>query len=184
MFLLIRHAESTWNATGRWQGQADPPLSERGRQQALRLARALAAEPVDHLITSDLARASETAAILAEAWGLSPRLDPLLRELDVGEWTGLTRAEIADREVAALERFESAVPDVRPGGGESRRELRRRVRTAAAEIASAHPGARVALVTHLGTIRALRPGTELPNAGWFRVCASELAAADLDDLRV
>ena len=94
VFLLIRHAESTWNAAGRWQGQADPPLSELGRRQALQLARELAVEPVDCVIASDLARANETAAILAEVWGLGARLDPRLRELDVGAWAGLTREQI------------------------------------------------------------------------------------------
>ena len=183
VFLLVRHAESTWNAAGRWQGQADPPLSDRGRQQAAQLARDLAVEPVDCVIASDLARASETAAILAEVWGLSARLDSRLRELDVGAWAGLTREQIASRTVAALERFESGVPDARPGGGESRLELRRRVRTAAAEIAAAHPGERVALVTHLGAVRALCPGTELPNAGWRRLRARELAPPTLDETR-
>jgi probable phosphoglycerate mutase len=184
VFLLVRHAESTWNAAGRWQGQADPPLSDRGRQQAAQLARDLAVEPVDCVIASDLARASDTAAILAEVWGLSARLDPRLRELDVGAWAGLTREQIASRTVAALERFESGVPDARPGGGESRLELRWRVRTAAAEIAAAHPGEQVALVTHLGAVRALCPGTELPNAGWRRVQARELAPPTLEEARV
>jgi probable phosphoglycerate mutase len=183
VFLLIRHAESTWNAAGRWQGQADPPLSELGRRQALHLARELAVEPVDRVIASDLARANETAAILAEVWGLGARLDPRLRELDVGVWAGLTREQIASRAIAALEIFESGVPDARPGGGESRREMRRRVRAAAAEIAAAHPGERVALVTHLGAVRALCPGAELPNAGWRRIRARELAPPTLEETR-
>jgi broad specificity phosphatase PhoE len=184
VFLLIRHAESTWNAAGRWQGQADPPLSERGRRQAAGLARDLAGERVDCLVASDLARARETAAILAETWGLRLRLDPSLRELDVGAWTGLTRVEIRAREAEALSRFESGVPDARPGGGESRRELRRRVRAAVAGIAATHVGQRVALVTHLGAVRALRPGTELANAGWCCARAGELAPPFLDAGRV
>ncbi len=184
VFLLVRHAESTWNAVGRWQGQADPPLSNRGRLQATQLARDLALEPIDCVIASDLARASETAAILAEVWGLVAQFDTRLRELDVGAWTGLTRAEIASREAAALERFERGVPDARPGGGESRRDLRWRVRTAAAAIAAAHPGERVALVSHLGAVRALCPGTELTNAEWRRVRARDLAPPTLEEARV
>ena len=66
-FLLIRHAESTWNAEGRWQGHGDPPLSERGRRQAAGLAHELASEPVDLLLASDLVRAAETAAGVAFA---------------------------------------------------------------------------------------------------------------------
>ena len=116
--------------------------------------------------------------------GLVAQFDARLRELDVGAWAGLTRAEIASREAAELERFERGVPDARPGGGESRRELRWRVRTAAAAIAAAHPGERVALVTHLGAVRALCPGTELSNAGWRRVRARELAPPTLEEARV
>ena len=180
-FLLVRHAESTWNAAGRWQGQANPPLSEAGRRQALALARELSAEAIDRVIASDLDRAAETAGLLAEVWGLKPGLDARLRELEVGSWTGLSRDEIAHRDAEALARFEGGDPDARPGGGESRRELRRRVRAAAAQIAAEHPGQRVVLVAHLGSVRALRPGTALPNAGWCRSRYRDLAPASAVD---
>ncbi len=182
-FLLIRHAQSTWNAEGRWQGHANPPLSEEGRRQAERLSRELADEKVDSVIASDLGRAAETAAIVASVWGLTPRLDSRLRELDVGTWTGLTRDEIARVDSKALADFESGKPDARPGGGESRRELRRRVRATVAEIAREHAGRRVALVAHLGTVIGLRPGTVLANAGWCQANASELAQPSVDDVR-
>ena len=180
-FLLIRHAQSTWNAEGRWQGQANPPLSEEGRRQAARLSRELADETVDCVIASDLGRAAETAAILAGVWGLTPQLDSRLRELDVGSWTGLTRDQISRADSEALARFESGEPDARPGGGESRRELRRRVRAAAAQIAREHAGRQVVLVVHLGTVSGLRPGTVLPNAGWCHARASELAPPSADE---
>jgi broad specificity phosphatase PhoE len=88
-FLLIRHAESEWNAAGRWQGHGDPPLSARGREQAAALARELEGEGVEVLIASDLARSAQTAAILGARWGLAPTPDARLREIDVGRWTGL-----------------------------------------------------------------------------------------------
>jgi broad specificity phosphatase PhoE len=177
LFILIRHAESEWNASGRWQGQADPPLSAAGRRQAAALARALAGESLEVLVASDLARAAETARILGAALGLTPGLDPRLRELDVGRWAGLTREQIARDEAQALARFEAGDPDARPGGGETRRELRARVRSAAAALARQHAGRRVALVTHLGVVRALLPCTELANAEWRRVPATEIAGA-------
>ena len=91
--LLIRHGQSEWNADGRWQGQADPPLTDLGRHQALHAARNLGT--VDAIVASDLQRASETALIIAEALGVGPVvLEPGLRERDAGEWSGLTRAEI------------------------------------------------------------------------------------------
>ena len=172
--LLVRHAESIWNAEGRWQGHGDPPLSPAGRAQAAKLAQELCGEAVDELVTSDLQRAVETAAVLGKALGRRPRPDPRFRELDIGEWTGLTRAEIARRFSEELARFERADAEVRAGGRESRREIRIRARRAAADLASAHPGRYIVVVTHLGVIRALVPGLELANAQWRRLAIEEL----------
>lgn len=94
--LLVRHGQSEWNALGRWQGQADPPLSDTGRAQARSAARSLGA--LDAIFASDLQRAAETAAIISAELGVGPVVvDPDLRERDAGEWSGLTRAEIDER---------------------------------------------------------------------------------------
>ena len=91
--LLVRHGESEWNALGRWQGQADPPLTELGQRQAL--AAAAAVGLVDEIVSSDLQRARLTAEMIAQQLGLGPvMVDPDLREREAGEWAGLTRAEI------------------------------------------------------------------------------------------
>src|SRR5687767_11323336 len=93
--LLVRHGQSEWNATGRWQGQADPPLTDLGRRQARSAAAALGT--VDAVFASDLQRASETALIIAGELGVGPVVvDPDLRERDAGEWSGLTRVEIEE----------------------------------------------------------------------------------------
>jgi XTP/dITP diphosphohydrolase len=177
-FVLIRHAESVWNADERWQGQADPPLSARGAAQAEALAKTLAREPADALLCSDLRRACQTAEILGRALGLAPRPDPRLRELDVGRWAGLTRSEIAALDAELLRRFEAEDTSVRAGGGESRAEIRARVRTAFAALAQEHRGARLIVVTHLGVVRALRPGAELANAEMLSISADELPAPE------
>lgn len=161
--LLVRHAESLWNAAGRWQGQADPGLSARGREQARGLGTRLAGEAVEALVASDLERAAETARIAARALGLEARLDPRLREHDVGAWSGLTHAEIAARWPDDYARFRAGDTELRPGGGESRRMLAARVARAAAELAAEHAG-RLVLVTHAGWLRALVPGLALGNA--------------------
>jgi glucosyl-3-phosphoglycerate phosphatase len=89
--ILVRHGESTWNAEERLQGQLDPPLSDRGREQARALTAMLDGLPDDRVICSDLSRARETAELL----GLRPgRFDPRWREIDVGSWAGRTAAEI------------------------------------------------------------------------------------------
>lgn len=94
--LLVRHGQSEWNLTGRWQGQADPPLTDLGRAQARAAAQVLGT--VDAVWTSDLQRAVETATIIAGELGVGPVVvDPDLRERDAGEWSGLTRAEIDER---------------------------------------------------------------------------------------
>jgi XTP/dITP diphosphohydrolase len=156
-FVLIRHAESVWNADERWQGQADPPLSARGVAQAEAVARALAQQRADRLLCSDLQRARQTAEIVGRTLGLVPSTDPRLRELDVGRWAGLTRGEIEALDPEPLRRFEAEDAEVRAGGGESRAEIRARVRRAFRELARTYAGERLIVVTHLGVVRALRP---------------------------
>ena len=91
--LLIRHGQSEWNADGRWQGQADPALTDLGRHQALHASRSLG--EVDAIVSSDLQRAAATAMIISSELGVGPVvLDSDLRERHAGEWQGLTRAEI------------------------------------------------------------------------------------------
>ncbi len=150
--LLARHGETDWNREGRWQGWADPPLNETGRAQARILSVQLAATPFDAVYSSDLQRARETAEIVAAPHGLPVIVDRGLREIDVGSWSGLTRAEIADR-----------FPDGGRPDGETHEQLAARVRAAVTRIARAHPGGRVLLVGHGGTIRSIHDVvSELP----------------------
>jgi broad specificity phosphatase PhoE len=143
--LLARHGETDWNREGRWQGWADPPLNETGRGQARALAAQLRSVPFDAVYSSDLRRAHETAVIVAEPHGVPVVADPGLREVDVGSWSGLTRAEIDER-FPGRER-----PD-----GETRAEHLARVLQTVERIARAHPGGRILIVSHGGTMRALR----------------------------
>ena len=142
--LLVRHGETDWNREGRWQGHADPPLNDAGRAQARALGKTLANERVDAIYTSDLRRAAETAEILGAALGRPVTSDPDLREIDVGSWSGLTRDEVAER-----------YPDWDAHDGESRDALQARVVGAVRRIARRHPGGRVLIVTHGGSIRSL-----------------------------
>ncbi len=95
--LLARHGETDWNRENRFQGHADPPLNETGRAQAAELAAALANEPLAAVYSSPLRRAFETAQIVGAPHGLEPVPVDALREVDVGSWQGLTRAEIEER---------------------------------------------------------------------------------------
>jgi broad specificity phosphatase PhoE len=142
---LARHGETDWNREGRWQGWADPPLNERGRDQARELAEQLRATPFDAVYSSDLARAHETAEIVAKPHRMAVVADPGLREIDVGSWSGLTRAELDER-----------FPDGDRPDGETRDQHRVRVQAAVERIARANLGRRILIVTHGGTMRALR----------------------------
>jgi broad specificity phosphatase PhoE len=146
--LLTRHGQSEWNALGRWQGQADPPLTDLGRRQAHEAARSLGT--VDGIWASDLRRAAETAVIIGDDMGVGPVvLDADLRERDAGEWTGLTRAEIERR-------YPGFLPDGRrPAGWESDELLVERAQRALRRIADAVPEGNVLVITHAGVVFAV-----------------------------
>ena len=178
--LCIRHAQSTMNADGLWQGQADPALTEEGRAQARALAERLAEAKPSVLVTSNLRRARETAEIAARRLGIAAQLEPGLRELDVGQWSGLARDEIARRWPEDFERFRSGDMDLRAGGGETRRELRERVLAAIRSLSQSYRGERIAVVTHLGVLRVLSPGVRILNGEFFRLDLATLIGASAD----
>ncbi len=190
--LLIRHGQSEWNAVGRWQGQADPALTDLGRHQAAHAASKLG--EVDAVVSSDLQRASVTAMIISEQLGVGPVvLDPDLRERHAGEWQGLTRPEIerdwpgyldpappieGSREAAgpASAVAEDGGPRRRPPGWEADEHVIERAIVALARIHQLAPGGEAIAVTHGGLVYALerRFGAafvRLPNLGgrWFDV---------------
>lgn len=150
--ILARHGETDWNRDGRFQGHADPPLNDRGREQAQSLAEALAEQRLDAIYSSDLRRAHETALVVAARKGLEVVVDPDLRERDVGEWSGLTLPEIEERFPEELRRFREEGASV----GESREALSERIVAAVRRIAAAYPRGHVLIVTHGGALRTLR----------------------------
>lgn len=154
--ILVRHGETDWNRDGRWQGQADAPLNERGREQAQALADELAGEDVEVVYASDLSRARETAEILAERFDRRPvRVDPRLREINVGGWSGLTTAEIESRFPGEIARWRAGDPSHAFDGGESYATMGDRVVQALGEIAGRHPDGHVLVVLHGGPIRGV-----------------------------
>jgi broad specificity phosphatase PhoE len=154
-FILVRHGETDWNRSGRWQGQADAPLNERGRDQARALADELAGEQVVAIYTSDLSRARETAEIIAARLGRRVDLDRRLREVHVGGWSGLTTEEIEARFPDEILRWHKGDPSHAFDGGETYAAMGERVVAAVNEIAARHPGEQVLVVLHGGPIRAL-----------------------------
>ncbi len=132
--ILLRHGQTSWNATGRFQGQADIELDERGRAQAEQAALQLQHERPTRLYSSDLLRARQTAAAVEAVTGLTAQTDPRFREISVGSWEGWTLAEVMAEDPTYLER-EIAGEDVRRSPtGESLGEVATRFRDALTEV--------------------------------------------------
>jgi broad specificity phosphatase PhoE len=144
--LIVRHGETDWNAERRWQGHADVPLNERGREQARVLADELTSHRIDAIYTSDLSRARETADIVSARLGVPVVVDPALREIDVGPLEGLTAEE-----AKAFEGWH----------GEPIESHSERIMRALCRIAEAHPRGRVLAVTHGGSMRRVHEHLEV-----------------------
>jgi broad specificity phosphatase PhoE len=155
--LLARHGETDWNAERRWQGHSDPPLNERGREQARDLAATL--DGVDVIYTSDLARARETAEILGAQLGLEAHVDPRLRERSFGAWEGRTWDELEEDSADALESWRAGETHG-PEDAEPYDAFSRRVESFLADVVGRHPGERVLVVGHGGSIRAIQAVAE------------------------
>ena len=180
--LLVRHGETQWNREQRIQGHLDVPLTERGVEQARRLAAWLSEEPPDVILSSDLQRSRVTAETLARAWSAEgdgqvgqvgrvgqverqPQilLDVRLREASFGEWQGLSLVEIEERWPEQFEAWRSDALRHRPPGGETIEDLQARCMASLAEELPCYPRKRIAVVSHGGPIRAMVCGLlELP----------------------
>ena len=146
--VLIRHGQTDWNVEGRWQGQADPPLNERGCEEAHRAARALRQFEFAALYSSDLRRALETAQIIAVRIGLTVIPAPRLREIHLGKWQEMLSTDIAAQYPDEFRRWHDAPLAAHPPGGENIPALAARVLQAVNEILMRHPDQRVGIVAH------------------------------------
>jgi alpha-ribazole phosphatase len=154
--ILIRHGETEWNATLRYQGHSDIPLNERGREQARITGARLARYDATALYTSDILRAVQTAEPIGAAVKLAPQTLPDLREIDVGQWEGLTPEELYRRYPDHMREFERDPARTVRLGGESYAQLQARALNALNAIHAAHRSDETMLaVSHGGTIRAL-----------------------------
>lgn len=154
-FWVVRHGESTWNVDGRYQGQTDVPLSPVGMLQASTLAGRLTGQHFAAVYSSDLLRASQTAHTVAERLAGAPRvqLDPELREINVGQLSGLVMADIRQRFPQYLTDLQADPWATRRPGGESMEDLFERCGAAFHAIRARHPGERVLVFTHGGVVR-------------------------------
>lgn len=153
LVLLVRHGESMPVVPGA-PGSDDPPLSERGLEQAAAVGARLAGAGLTAVVSSHLARAVETAAAIAEPHGLTPTARRDLREVDLGDWSeGGFRQKALDRDPEYLAFVAAGRWEVIPGA-EADDDLRGRMVAALDELAAAHHGGRIAVVCHGGSINA------------------------------
>ena len=152
---FVRHGESVSNRSGRWQGQGDSPLSERGISQAKAVGERLKRRKFDRVISSDLSRAHDTA----RASGFALVTSRAWREFDVGTWEGLTREEVMERYPEEMERLKAG-EDVPLGGGESYAAFSARIEAALSALLASLEGheADVLVVCHGGVIATVMAG--------------------------
>ena len=162
--LIVRHGQSEWNALGRWQGQADPPLTNLGQRQARKAIQKLGL--FDSIVSSPLQRAKNTASIISELMGVGPVVtESGLMERDAGPWQGLTRIDIENDWPGFL------ASGKRPDGYESNPDLLFRVFEVLKKISeSSEPSDSILVISHAGIVHALedlhdQPSMKVPNLG-------------------
>ncbi|MCU0465417.1 MAG: histidine phosphatase family protein [Anaerolineae bacterium] len=153
--IFIRPGETDWNLSDRWQGWLDVPLNEHGDKQARRLAGFLRNIGLKALYSSDLRRSAQTAQIIGEACGLTPKLDARLRERSIGRWQGMTRDEVQawfpDQYAAYdADRMTYQIPE-----GESLSQVQARAVEAFEAILAEDAAETIAIVSHTVTVRVL-----------------------------
>jgi broad specificity phosphatase PhoE len=153
--IFIRPGETDWNRDLRYQGWVAIPLNEHGKRQVERLANFVRNIGLKALYTSDLKRAQQTADILSEKLGFAAKADMRLRERDIGKWQGLTRAEMESWYPADYQQFQQDPENYVIPGGESRKQVRERMRVAFDEILKADLGETVGIISHSTVINAL-----------------------------
>lgn len=167
--VLLRHGQTDWNLEWRMQGHTDIGLNEVGRVQARAAAPSVAALQPDVIMSSDLIRARDTAARIADLLDMPVSIDKRLRETHLGEWEGLTRDDLVARWPERWDEWRSTSAHARPPGGETRFEVAERAAQVVAEL-DAGTAQDALLVAHGGLIVGLTGYLlELPDAVWSRL---------------
>ncbi len=152
---LVRHGESTWNSTGRYQGRIDTELSELGERQAALVAEHLRGVPLTVIYSSPLRRAFHTALAIALAQGKGVEVESDLTEIDHGSWSGLLREEVEKRFGPMLQLWLEAPSRVQMPGGESLADVQRRADAVIKRLVEAHPQDTILVCTHDAVLKVI-----------------------------
>jgi len=153
--LLVRHGTTALGAEDRFAGATDVPLADEGREQAERLARRLASDPLIAVYASPMQRTMETATIIGRPHGLGPVARDGLREINHGHWEGLRRREVEERFAEEYAAWEEDPLTCAPEGGEPGISVMARSLPVLHAIVRQHAGGHVLVVSHKATIRLL-----------------------------
>jgi broad specificity phosphatase PhoE len=178
--LLLRHAETDWNRERRFQGWRDVPLSATGREQAESAARLLAASRIEAVWSSPLARARDTAAIIAAPHRLAVQESDAFREMGFGEWEGLTRDEVRERFPDAHRAWAETPHEAAWPGAEPLAMVRARALAGLEALRAAHTGQTICLVSHGITGRLLI--LEALGLGPDRLWSFQLSSTGISEL--
>lgn len=153
--MLVRHGQTEWSRSGRYQGRCDPPLIDEGREQAVQIGMRARGQGLRSILSSPLRRARETAEIVAATLGLdAPRVDPRLVELAYGAWEGLTQAEVRACWPDQLRQWKRSPDTASLPGGESLADVHQRLHQFLLDpMWAAHDDGAVLIVSHAGPIR-------------------------------
>lgn len=152
---IVRHGETDWNREGIYQGHTDTPLNEDGRKTAERLGYTLSKIKISCIYSSDLLRARETAEIINRFLNVPVCYTQDLRELNFGDWTGISIWEMEEKDPELFRRWQEDPWNISPPGGETFRELTERVMNILEEITRRHRDEDVLIVSHAGPIKAM-----------------------------
>jgi broad specificity phosphatase PhoE len=165
---LVRHGETSQSAEGVLCGDMDPPLTDRGLQQAVALGKRLTEFCPQAVYASPMLRARLTAQPLLDACSLDVHLEYGLREIGYGEWEGHTESQLKEEDPEAYESWNSDPAVYAPPGGESGYAIAARALPVVDRIRAAHKEGQVVIVSHKATIRVITCALLGLHVGRFR----------------
>lgn len=151
----MRHAESTWNLTGRYQGRIDTELSEQGQEQARLLAESLGSIHLDAIYSSPLRRALHTAIAIGLPQNLDIQIESDLTEIDHGAWNGLLRSEVEKRYGPLLQQWLVSPSKVRMPRGESLGDVSVRANRSLVRILKVYPEGTAVICSHNAVLKVI-----------------------------